>query len=174
MALVVSEINSSVRYYLGGLSTSILSDEILDFIIVNKITEYGDIDDNLCIVTYQSLLEALQYLDRRAMQGSAATGASGDLKRIEERIGQRVIKKEFETGSDGGTAASWGTLYDDFLANPQYICKSLIDNTKDKAIVLIGGVSQKEFDRVKTNTDSRNGWSMIPKCGRRDGFRSRN
>lgn len=167
MALVVSEINTTIRFLLGGLSTSILSDEILNFIIEQNILEYGDLDENECIVTYQSLLEALQYLDRRAMQGSAATGASGELKKIEERIGQRVIKKEFETGTDGGTSASWGTMYTDFLNHPEYVCSSLVDPNKQKSLVIIGGVSQKEYDRVKSNPDSRNGWSMGNICGQR-------
>jgi hypothetical protein len=163
VAISISAVNADIRLLLGGLPTSTLSDEILDLFIQQNITKYGDDDANLCIVTYQSLLAALQYLDRRSMQGSAVTGASGDLKRRTEKLGAREISVEYETGSDGGKAASWAVLYDDFLRNPQYVCISLKPTTVSSTVI-IGGVSQKEYDRVKNNTDSRNGMSMIPSC----------
>jgi hypothetical protein len=164
MALVVATINADIRLLLGGLPTSTLSDEILDLFIQQNITKYGDDDANLCIVTYNSLLDALRYLDRKSQQESASGGTSGAVKVREESIGNRRIKLEFTDGSQGGKATTWDDILLDFLADPSLVCSSLIDPNKKKAPVIIGGVSQKEYDRVKNNTDSRNGMSMIPSC----------
>lgn len=165
MALVVSEINTTIRFLLGGLPTTTLSDEILNFIIGQNIARYGDLDENECIVTYQSLLDALQYLIRSQVTNGGGT-TTNNIKRRSETIGKRKIEVENFEGSSG-ELNSYEDLYADFLDHPEYVCSSLVDPTKQKSLVIIGGVSQKEYDRVKSNPDSRNGWSMGNICGQR-------
>lgn len=165
MALIVAEINTEIRLLLGSLPTSTLSDDLLNLFIQNNIDEYGDLDENKCVVTYQALLDALRYLDRRSQQESASSGTSGAVNLREEMIGKRKIRVEYSDGSEGGKITTWGDILQDFLDDPSLVCTSLVDPTKKKALVIIGGVSQKEYDRVNNDTDSRNGYSATSPNG---------
>lgn len=163
MAIIIAEVQAEIRFLLGGLPVNVLSDEILTDLIQRELDKTGDADELLCLVTYNSVLATLQYLDRRDMQGSAATGASGDLKKRSEKIGNREVKVEYETGSDGGTAASWASLYNDFLKHPEYVCASLLvtdPSISAASLVKIGGTSQTQYDKVNSNTDSRSGYAL--------------
>jgi hypothetical protein len=164
LSIISSEVNTRIRFLLGGLPTSVLSDEVLNFIIDQNITKYGDVDENLCIVTYQSLVEALQYLDRRSKQESAASGVSGSVSTREEVLGKRRIKIQYSTGNEGGKSVSWAEILSEFIEDPSLVCDSLAVATPDKALVLIGGVSQKEYSKVKNDSDSRNGLNSITSC----------
>lgn len=163
MALVVSEINTSIRFHLGGLPTSVLSDEVLNLIIQTNIDKHGDLDENKCIVTYQSLLDALKYLIRKQITNGG--GTAGNVKSRKERVGSRQIEVENFEGS-AGDLSSFEDLYDFFIKNPQDICASLVDTTKKKAVVIVGGTSQKQYDKVADNPDSRNGWTMSNICNK--------
>jgi hypothetical protein len=164
MALDTAAININIRFLLGGLPTTTLSDEILNLIIDQNIAKYGDLDENECIVTYNALLDALRYLDRKSQQEAASGGVSGAINVREEVIGKRKIRLEYSDGSQGGKVTTWGDILQDFLDDASLVCDSLVDTTKQKSLVIIGGVSQKEYDRVKSNPDSRNGWSMSQPC----------
>jgi hypothetical protein len=161
MAIVVASVNSEVRYLLGGLTTSVMSDELLNFIIQRNIDQYGDADSNLCLVTYESLKEVLRYLINKDAAGSTGTSGGALIKRVEE-IGSRRIEVSYS--ADGsGTVNGWQSLLDFYTKHPEEVCISLKPTTQSSTVI-IGGVSQKEYDRVKNNTDSRNGMSMIPSC----------
>jgi hypothetical protein len=128
----------------------------MDSIIQRSVDDHSLEDADLCIVTYESLIAVLRYLIRAQAAGGVA--GSGAVKSREEEIGRRRIKIQYDVGVSGVTASSWETLLDDFIANPQYVCESLLSaETSGSGNVIIGGVSQKQYNAVITNPDGRNG-----------------
>jgi hypothetical protein len=163
MALVVSEINTEIRYLLGGMTTSVMSDELLNFIIQRNIDQYGDLDENLCLVTYEALKEVLRYLVNKDAAGSAGTSGGAVIKRVEE-IGKRRIEVSYS--ADGsGTVNGYQSLLDFYTKHPEEVCTSLKPATSS-ATVIVGGTSQKQYDKVADNPDSRNGWTMSNICNK--------
>lgn len=165
--MTVSELNAFVRFVLGGLSTAVLDDVTLNQIIQNVLD--SGLATTECQEKYYSVKQTLIYLDTKSAAGSAGTGASGAVSKIVEKVGQRSITREYDTGT-AGTASSWGSVLDDFLADPQsyLLCNPFPSGTTNNSgSVIIGGVSQKQYDKVATNSDSRNGWAMGSICDRR-------
>lgn len=160
MALIVSEINGEIRFLLGSLPTSILSDDILNKIIQRNIDKYGSEDDKACIVTYKSLLDALQYLINESAQGSGSI-SGGALTERTEQVGKKKITVKYSPDASGAPTG-WEELYEKFLADPTLVCDSLVNPPTSSALgsVIIGGVSNKEYDRVKSDPDNRSGYSM--------------
>lgn len=151
-----------VRFLLGGLSTTVMSEEILDKLIQRNILEYGGEDDNFCIVTYQSLLDTLQYLLNAEAAGVATGTGGGILLEREETLGKRKIRVKYSDNTTG-SATGWQSIYDKYIKDPSLVCKSLI--TSGTPVVIIGGTSQKQYDTVSNNPDSKNGWSVSSICG---------
>lgn len=162
MAFTIEQVNTDIRYYLGGLPTSTLTDDILNDIITRTMTRNSldfNVDSDYCKSVYYSLLESLRYLIRNNISSSAISGG-GEIKSKMEKVGQIQIKTDYMEGSSAADSG-WDDLYDDYLANPQYICEELADLAKSSfAGVYFGGVSQSEYDKVNNNQDSRNGWDV--------------
>ncbi|AHK11537.1 hypothetical protein S140_130 [Shewanella sp. phage 1/40] len=163
VALDVSAISEEIRFLLGGLSITIMPDVTLNKIVQRNIEKYGDVDENLCIVTYKSLLDTLQYLINAQAAGSAGSGG-GSVLSIEEEIGKRRIKKTFSDGSNG-TETGWEGLYAKYVSDPSLVCQSLVpEGGSGSGLVIIGGTSQTQYDKVNSNPDTRNGWSATRLC----------
>ena len=160
MAFTIESVRTDIRYYLGGASDSVITDTVLDDIITRTMTRYSldfNLDSDYCKTVYYSLLETLRYLIRSNSTSDGSSG--GDVKERKEKVGDLELTLKYSEGSDAEDG--WGDLYDDFLSNPQYVCEEL----KDLAVssfpsVYFGGVSQKEYNRVNNNRDSRNGWDV--------------
>jgi len=161
VALDTAVIEAEVRFLLGGLEEATLSSAIMQMIIGRGIAKYGDADTNSCTVTYYTVLESLRYMSRQSAAGSAGTAASGAIKRQKEKEGNITYEVEYDVSGTSGTTASWDTLLNDFLENPQYVCDELVETTSSGSggYVMIGGVSHSERERVNNNVDSVNGWS---------------
>jgi hypothetical protein len=158
MAFTITQVNAEVRYLLGGLTVSVMSDTLMDSIIQRSVDDHSLEDADLCIVTYESLIAVLRYLIRAQAAGAGGVAGSGAVKSREEERGRQRIKIQYDVGVSGVTASSWETLLDDFIANPQYVCESLLSaETSGSGNVIIGGVSQKQYNAVLTNPDGRNG-----------------
>lgn len=145
MAFTVADINLEVRFNLGGLSTAVMSDVLMDDIINRDLVDHSLEDEDKCIVTYHSLLDVLRYLIR---QGAAASGATGGGEIIErsEKNGGREAKVKYAAGTSSGDNG-YQTLLDDFLANPQYVCASLVTETTKKAgSVIFGGADHNAYE----------------------------
>ena len=158
MAFTIEDVRVEVRYLLGGLDTTIMSDAVMDDIIQRSVNEHSLEDEDFCIVTYESLLAVLRYLIRAQAAGAGGVSGSGAVKSREESVGKRSVKVQYDVGVSGATSSSWEALLDDFIANPQYVCDSLVNpETSGSGVVIIGGVSQKQYDKVRSNPDSRDG-----------------
>lgn len=162
MAFTIDQVKVDVRYYLGGIPETTLSDALLEDIINRTMTRYGldlNIDADYCKTVYYSILETLKYLIRENISSSSSTGG-GEIKSRSEKVGDVSVKTEYTEGSDA-SESGWDILYDYYLANPTDICEELTDLAKSSfATVYFGDVSNKEVDRVNSDQDSRDGWDV--------------
>lgn len=163
MAFTVSDVNTSVRYFLGGIDEEVMTDEVMDYIINIYVDQYSLEDEDFCIVTYKSLIAVLRYLIRQEASDDGSTG-SGEVTRRREKRGLQEVELQYDiqssTSPNGKT--TWQDILDDYLAHPEYVCASLINiDDAGKGIVIIGGVSQKEAERVESNPDRRTAWSSM-------------
>tara|TARA_R110000851_G_scaffold151683_3_gene293004 strand:+ start:2211 stop:2750 length:540 start_codon:yes stop_codon:yes gene_type:complete len=153
MAVDIQEVNTRVRFLLGGADETVISDIILNGIIQGCIDNIGTEDEFYCEIVYCSLLETLRYLIRHNQMNS---GITGNQRKRKEQNGKRTIEVEFGDSSDV-VLDGWKAMYEDFLSNPSWVCEELSPKGGIN-LVLIGGVSEKEYQRVKNDPDSRNAY----------------
>ena len=154
----VSEINAFIRFWLGDITTDTITDETLNYIIqlnIDKDPAYTG-----CDVIYYSTVDVLKWLERKQESG---TIASGEIKRRKEKVGDVEISEEYNLASDTSGIDGWSTILQDLQTNPSIIGCPITDTSVGGSKlggVLIGGVSQEEYDRVKRDTDVKSGWCM--------------
>lgn len=160
------EIGEYLRWWLGDLPTSAISDETLVFIIELVIDR--ETTATPCDIIYLSAVDLLKYLIRKNEQGTAGTGGvqgSGEVKKLTEKVGNTSLTYEYDVGVSGGTSgkeAGWDRILDDLQADPNSIgCPVSTVEAVVKGVGQphFGGVSNKEYDRVSRDTDSRNGFN---------------
>lgn len=74
MAFTVADINDDVRFYLGNLPTSAISDEDLNKIIQMQVDKYSLEDSDRCSVFYHSTVETLRWLIRQQVRSTTDLG----------------------------------------------------------------------------------------------------
>lgn len=157
------EIRDYIRFWLGDLSDSYITDDAMNVFITMNIDKYSD---NLCKITFYSTIDILRWLIREGAKGSSGSVGSRPIKkRLEESKG-RKIEVQYDVGVSGGTDAGWQSVLDDLLENPSTIGCNPIDASTDSGAtgsVVIGGVSQKEANRVNNDPDTRNGYNENPR-----------
>lgn len=159
MALNTVTIAEEIRFLLGGLSVATMSDELLTKIIQRNIDKYGDDDANLCIVTYRSLLDVLQYLINQSAQGSGSIAGGAVIERT-EYVGKKRITEKYSS-EQSGSLSGWEDLYDKFLKNPALVCESLIPDPSDTSgMVIIGGVNMDSYIANLDDPTTRNGFDI--------------
>ena len=134
------EIIDLVRLLLG----EILPDRVIQtFLSMEKIRQnYPAVEANLSLVIYNTMILCVQWL----MAQEVSSGESSITERL-EKIGDETI--HIKTGS---TFKTWKDFLDWLLANPSYIDPAL---TAVGKLVIIGGVRENEFSRVKNGSNSR-------------------
>jgi hypothetical protein len=159
----VVEVNEYIRFWLGGLPQTTISDDILNYIITLVIDR--GVATTGCDLIYLSAVDLLKYLVRKDEQGSTGgvTTGSGELKKIIEKVGNQSITQEFDVGSSSTSSkeSGWDRVLSDLQSNPDSIgCPVTQGGTSVKGVGKphFGGVSQKEYDRVRNDPDSRNGY----------------
>lgn len=158
MAFTIADVNSEVRFLLGDLPTSAISDDNLNRFIQRSVDNHSLEDEDFCIVTYESILSTLQWLINKEQATSSTAG--GALKKKKEKVGDVEIQVEYSESSSGDPTG-WENLLEKFNTDPTLVCESLAYLAKsDLGYALFGGVSQSEYKRVKDNPDSRNGYDV--------------
>lgn len=137
------EILALVRYLIGDLPTELVSDATLLFIL-NRNRLSTD-----CETVYATLLETLLYLDRTNTVVSSGTGSITSRR---ERRGRTEIEVKYEESSSSSTN-SWRSLYDDYVAHPEWVCSELAKTELDGSYYYIGGVSKTDRDAINDNTN---------------------
>lgn len=153
MSFTTEEVNEDVRFKLGGLSVSVMTDLTLNKIIdgVIEAGSYTYEDSDKCIVTFYSLIETLRYL---ILQQEMNSGGVGKTTRRREKNSRREIEVEYSEIGDTG----YSKMLSYFMTHPEVICKSLVKTLCSRGPVYIGGTSKSEYDKVQSNKDSRDGY----------------
>lgn len=155
----IAEINAYIRFWLGDVTVGLISDETLDFMIQLVIDR--DPSYTVCDVIYYSTIEVLTWLVRK--QETGTTAGTGDIKKRSEKIGGVDVSVEYDVGVNSSGSGGWRTVLDDLKSNPDSIgCIVTRDSVAEESSgsVIFGGINQKEYDRVKRDPDSKNGWSV--------------
>lgn len=155
-----AEIAQYIRFWLGNLPTSFISDDTILFIIDN--VDQANPSYTGCDLTYYSTIEILRWLSRKQEQGSAGSSGSGAIKKRSESAGGVSVTVEYDVGVSSGEASGWGAILEDLLNNPNSIGCAITTSEADAAStgnMVIGGVSVSERERVNSDLDSFNGKS---------------
>jgi len=150
--LVDTQLLGFVRRSIYADATQITDEQLLE--IINQYFEsIGQQNNKRCLILYNSILSALQYLAARwNIDIAAATG--GAIERT-ERVGQVEVSTKFND-SDIYADNPWQRLHDAyFYGQMQVIGCPMQAKASDN--VLIGGVDRSEIHRVKDNCNSVDG-----------------
>lgn len=147
MSMTTPEMIAYIRVILGDLSTATISDSTITLFITkwSKYYNYPTDESQEFWVIYKTCLDCLAWLIAKA--GTTA-GSSASSRR--EKRGGEEIEVRFSEGSS--IMQGYQDLLDFLQANPEYIDPSLA--TIGNALI-VGGVSQTEYERVKADPDSR-------------------
>lgn len=146
------EIIDKVLFLLGNPPSGVISQETIDMILQECKTNLG-VDATDCDLTYCTLIDSLRYLIRNSQMKSGSLGSEVYRR---EKVGQREIQVQHSTE---GTSSGWEDMLIDYQHHPEYVCPSL-KAERTLNLVLIGGVSQKEYERVQSETDSRSAYFL--------------
>lgn len=135
-----------IRIILGDLSTATLPDATIALFLNRWYVEFNYPADPTkeWYVIYNTCCDCLRWLIAK----TNATAGSSATKRREKR-GQEEIEVTFAEGST--LSQGYQDLLEYIEANPDYINPSLKRNVN---ALVIGGVSQEEYSRVKSDPDS--------------------
>lgn len=163
MALTAAALLPTIRLLTYNPSQDKLSDETLTNIIQGWIDIFGDDDKNKCIILWNSLISALEWLLNTDLINHAET-TGGATSRL-EKVGQ--VQVEVKYGDDSSSYTSpWQNIYDSYLNGTLQIPGCAIANGVSSR-VLIGGVSRAEVERVGSNPDGINGLGKTATVDRR-------
>jgi len=145
--MTTEEMIAYIRVVLGDLSTATISDATIT-LFINKWSKYYDYPNDSSKefwVIYKACLDCLAFLIAKAgtTSGSSASGRR-------EKRGNEEIEVTFSDGSS--IMQGYQDLLDFLQSNPEYIDPSLGSTAN---ALIIGGVSQTEYNRVKSDPDSR-------------------
>lgn len=155
----VLEIEEYLRFWFGDLSEEEMSSVNMQRIIQMVIDR--DPSYTGCQVVYYSAVEILKWLMREQSKEAGSSGTSGRvLKKKTEKVGAVTIAEEFSSDeSSSSNPLGWDKVLEDLESNPSSIGCVVFSNADKANRVIFGGVSQKEYDRVRNDQDSRNGWN---------------
>jgi len=143
---------TEIRFLLGDPSTTVISDTVIDRFLTRQEDDYGTALEEQCVVLYNTCLDCITYLTNKAVSGSGSGATvSGGITKRREKIGQAEVEEMYSSSSKTNVS-TWNDLYKYFKKHPEYVCKSL--RKPVTSLVVLGGVSQAEKDRVYTDPDS--------------------
>ncbi|MCP4986967.1 MAG: hypothetical protein GY928_13230 [Colwellia sp.] len=151
------ELIVDVRFFLGNLSTSAISDADLTTTIDKVCITYPT---NACDQLYYSTLATLRWLIRKEAGGSSGSAGSGAVKKRVEKEGNLSVTEEYDVSATSSTTTGWDKVLENLLKSPKTIGCTITTTTTSTGtssggMVLIGGVSQTQADRVYNNKDTR-------------------
>ena len=151
-----------IRFWLGNLPESVISDEDMGKIIDLVRLQYPNISD--CELLYRSTVAVLEWLIRQDSQGSSGTVGSGEVKKRTEERGRTKVSQEWDVGTTGGTTGSWSSILDDLLQNPDSIgCSVFAIPTSGEIGSVVFGITKNRFEtsapwRQNAKTPTKKTW----------------
>lgn len=151
------QIIAHIRMLLGNIDQETLPDAVIQqFLDVWKYSmDLEHHPERLSLVIYNTMIACVRWLIVQEVSSGAAS-----IRERFEKIGDETISIK-----GGSTWETWKDFLEWLEANPEYVDPS-INNVK--GLVIIGGVRNDEFCRVKTDSNSRNGYmeqGIFPRCG---------
>lgn len=150
--MTLIELNSFVRYYLAGVSTDVISDEDLNYIIQMMLD--SGIAENDCQEKFYATTQTLLWLDRKNSVKSAMSAGSGEVKSRKEKVGEVEVTESYETGEYASTGG-WLGLYNNLIADPTLIGCTPFITTGSGGSVIIGGADCDPYSNEYRSRDRR-------------------
>ena len=134
-----------VRWWLGNLLGSVISDEDMQKILDMVRLQYPDASD--CQLLFYTTVAVLEWIIRKESQGSSGSVGTGEVsKRIEKR-GRTSIEVAYDVGTSGGTSGSWDSILEDLLGNPDSIgCPVFPVSTSGEIGSVVFGITKNRFE----------------------------
>ena len=155
----IVEIAEYIRFWLGNIGENIISEvDLLRFIqkVIDTDSEYTG-----CDVTYYSTVEVLRWLVRKQDTGTSI--GSGEIVSRKDKIADVSVEVTYDTGTSSSDGYSgWSTVLNNLIKSPDIIGCAItpVEGNVDSGKIVFGGVSQAEVDRVNSDPDSKNGYSL--------------
>lgn len=151
------EIIDYIRLLLGSISDDAIPDLVIQtFLSMEKIRQdLVNHPDRLPLVIYNTLVSSVRWL----IMQEISSGEASITERM-EKIGDETIQVK-----GGSSFQNWKDFLDWLLANPDYVDPSL---NAVRSFVIIGGVRQDEFRRVKNDPNSKSLYDVggiVPQTG---------
>lgn len=151
------EVLEFIRFWLGGLPTSTISDETIIYIIEQVRLAHVDITD--CQLKYYSIVAVLEWLIRKNYQDGGSTGGSGSVRRVKEVVGRKSREIEYQNNESG--SSGYQSILDGLLNDPTSIgCDPFPSDGNAQGLVLIGGVDADAYQANLDNPLVRNGFDI--------------
>lgn len=160
--LIASELVPIIRRLVYNPTQEEISDAEIEQIIQGWIDVIGDKDSDKCAVLWNSLISVLQYLwNKDILDHNHETG--GVLSR-KEQAGQVRVEVVYGNGQTE-YHSPWEDIYNGYLDGGLMIpgCAAGRGITSK---ILIGGVDQREIDRVNSDPNSVNGLGGVASIDR--------
>lgn len=151
------EIIDRIRLLLGSVSEEVLPDSVIEtFLLMEKARQdYPAKPERLPLVIYNTMVSCVNWLILQEI----SSGEASITERL-EKIGDETIQVK-----GGSSYKNWKDFLEWLLANPDYVDPSL---NAVSSLVIVGGVRQNEYWRVKGNPNSRGPYDVggiIPHSG---------
>ena len=147
--MTTEQLNNFIRFYLGGISTDVISDDNLNLII--QFVKGSGVAKNDCQEKYFATKATVEWLIRAAAKATSGQESSGAVRSREEKIGKRRIKVEYSTHSQSSNSFKpydWQEVLAQLVKDPKsLLCDPFPDISKSrKGNVIIGGTGKGRFD----------------------------
>lgn len=149
-----------IRLLLGDPEQDVISDSVIQiFLDVQKLQfDYINHPETAPYILYNTLIACVRWLIAKEI----TSGESSTVRR-REKIGQEEIEVEFSTNP----LSSWKDFLDYLEANPDYVDPGL---QSVRGLVVIGGVRQNEYHRVRRDLNGIDGYSASSIMRRKKGY----
>ena len=145
------ELVDFVRLMIGDVDESTLPTKIIDTFLhmQSHSLVYPENSAQLPLVKFNTVVQCVRWI-----MVSGVTNFNATISERLEKIGDETISIKTENN----WMESWSDFLDWLLANPGYVDPEL--NETGSGVVIIGGVRKDEYDRVKNDSNSLNGFDV--------------
>lgn len=145
------ELIEFVRFILGGVDSATLPDDVIRTFVQMQFAarNYPEDESQLPHVKYGAVVSCARWIMTSGVSNFNAT--------ISERL-EKIGDETISIKTENNWIETWKDFLDWLLANPGYIDPSL--DTAGAGVIIIGGVRKDEYDRVKNDSNSVNGFDV--------------
>lgn len=145
------ELVDFVRLMIGDVDESTLPTKIIETFLEMQAQALGYPENpaQLPLLKFNTVVACVRWI-----MVSGVTNFNATISERLEKIGDETISIKTENN----WMESWSDFLDWLLANPGYIDPTLNDTSS--GVVIIGGVRKDEYDRVKNDSNSLNGFDV--------------